>query len=111
MYANLLNLGDLHLIPLCGSLSHLFFINEMWKELFVREGAYIQLNMNSIMRKTGYCTCKNNNSDQLRGSHATDQRLYFHYIDSTIPLLPNSLIARLWPSSVAVKPGVCQTSM
>ena len=31
-------------------------------------------------------------ANQLRGNHATDQRLCFHYIDSTIPLLPKSEI-------------------
>ena len=38
-----------------------------------------------------------------------DQRLCFHYIDSTIPLLPKSKISSLLPSSVAVKPGLCWT--
>ena len=38
-----------------------------------------------------------------------DQRLCFHYIDSTIPLLPKSKISSLLPSSVAVQPGLCRT--
>ena len=35
------------------------------------------------------------NADQLRGNHEADQRLCFRYIDSTIPLLPESEISSL----------------
>ena len=52
---------------------------------------------------------ENKGPDQLCGSQAADQRLCFRYIDSTIPLLPNSDISSLLPSSVAVQPGVCRT--
>ena len=38
-----------------------------------------------------------------------DQRLCFRYMDSTIPLLPKSEISSLYPSSVAVQPGLCLT--
>ena len=41
------------------------------------------------------CICKNKDADQLRGNHATDQRLCFGYLDSTIPLLPKSTISSL----------------
>ena len=41
------------------------------------------------MRKPTFCICENKGADQLRGNHATDQRLCFCYIDSLIPLLPN----------------------
>ena len=34
--------------------------------------------------------CKNKDADQLRGNGEADQRLCFHYIVSTIPLLPKS---------------------
>ena len=53
--------------------------------------------------------CENKGADQLRGSHAADQRLCFRYIDSTIPQLLKSEISSLWPSSVVVKPGLCGT--
>ena len=43
------------------------------------------------MRKPAFCICKNKDADQLRSNCAADQRLCFHYMDSTIPLLP------LWP--------------
>ena len=39
------------------------------------------------MRKQAFCICENKDADQLRGNREADQRLCFHYIDSTIPLL------------------------
>ena len=40
------------------------------------------------MRKPAFCICENKDADQLRGHREADQCLCFHYIDSTIPLLP-----------------------
>ena len=54
------------------------------------------------MKKPTFCICENKDADQLRGSREADQRLYFPYLDSTIPLLSNSEISILQPSSVAV---------
>ena len=34
-----------------------------------------------------FAYAKNKDVDQLRGNREADQRLCFHYIDSTIPLL------------------------
>ena len=39
---------------------------------------------------------------------AADQRLCFRYTDSTIPLIPKSVISSLLLSSVAVQPGLCR---
>ena len=61
------------------------------------------------MRKPVFCICENKDADQLRSNCAADQRLCFRYTDSTIPLLPKSEISSLWPSSVAVQPGLCRT--
>ena len=61
------------------------------------------------MRKPDFCICENKDADQLRGNREADQRLCFRYIDSTIPLLSKSKISSLWPSSVVVQPGLCQT--
>ena len=61
------------------------------------------------MRKPTFCICENKDADQLRGNPEADQRLYFRYIDSTIPLLSKSEISSLYPSSVAVHPGLCRT--
>ena len=61
------------------------------------------------MRKPAFCFCENKDADQLRGDHEADQRLCFRYTDSTIPLLSKSEISNLWPSSVAVQPGLCRT--
>ena len=52
------------------------------------------------MRKPDFCICENKDADQLRGNRETDQRLCFHYMDSTIPLLSKSEISKLSPSSV-----------
>ena len=61
------------------------------------------------MRKPAFCICENKDADQLRGNREADQRLCFRYTDSTIPLLPKSDISSLYPSSVTVQPGLCQT--
>ena len=42
------------------------------------------------MRKPTNCICENKDADQLRGNREADQRLCFHYSDSTIPLLLKS---------------------
>ena len=44
------------------------------------------------MRKPSFCICENKVADQLCGNRTADQHLCFHYIDSTIPLLPKSEI-------------------
>ena len=66
--------------------------------------------MGLIMRKPAFCICENKDADQLRGNREADQRLCFHYIDSTIPPLPKSEISSLMPSCVAVQPSLCLTS-
>ena len=45
-------------------------------------------NMSFVMGKPAFCICENKDADQLRCNQEADQRLCFHYIDSTIPLLP-----------------------
>ena len=40
-----------------------------------------------LMRKQAFCICENKDADQLRGNREADQRLCFHYLDGTIPLL------------------------
>ena len=47
-------------------------------------------NMSWVVRKPGFCICENKGTDQLHSNCAADQRLCFHYEDSTIPLLPKS---------------------
>ena len=61
------------------------------------------------MRKSAFCVCENKDTDQLGGNCEADQHLCFRYKDSTIPLLPKSEISSLYPSSVAVQPGLCRT--
>ena len=61
------------------------------------------------MRNPIFCICENKDADQLRGDREADQRLCFRYIGSTIPLLSKSEISSLYPSSVAVQPGLCWT--
>ena len=61
------------------------------------------------MRKPAFCICENKDADQLRGNREADRRLRFRYTDSSIPLLLKSEISSLYPSSVAVQPGLCVT--
>ena len=42
------------------------------------------------MRKPDFCICENKDADQLRGNREADQRLCFHHMESTIPLLSES---------------------
>ena len=63
------------------------------------------------MRKQTFCICQNKDADQLRGNREADQHLCFRYIDSMIPLLSKSEISSIWPSSVAVQPGLCRTRL
>ena len=65
--------------------------------------------MSHVMRKPTFCICENKDAHQFRGNGEADQRLCFRYIDSTIPLLSKSEISSLYPSSVAVQPGLCRT--
>ena len=62
-----------------------------------------------VMRKPAFYICKNKDADQLRGNREANQRLCFHYTDSTIPLLPTSETSSLYSSSVAVQTSLCQT--
>ena len=48
------------------------------------------------MRKPDFCIWENKGAVQLRSNCAADQCLCFHYINSTIPLLPKSEILSLW---------------
>ena len=59
------------------------------------------------MRKPFFCICQNKDADPLRGNREADKRLCFHYLDSTIPLLPKSEILSFKPSCVVVQPGLC----
>ena len=67
------------------------------------------LKMSRVVRKPVFCICENKDADQLRGDREADQRLCFHYLDSTIPLLPKSEISSLYPYSVIEQPGLCGT--
>ena len=51
------------------------------------------------MRKPDFCICENKGADQLRNNCEADQRLCFHYSDSTILLLFKSEILSIYPIS------------
>ena len=53
--------------------------------------------------------CENKDAAQLRGNREAEQRLYFCYADSLIPLLSKSKIPRLLPSSVTAQLGLYRT--
>ena len=59
----------------------------------LRGGGYNH--MSCVMRKPAFCICENKDADQLRGNREADQRLCFHYTDSTIPLLSKYEISSL----------------
>ena len=48
-----------------------------------------------VVRKPAFCIGENKDADQLRGNREADQRLCFHYMNSTIPLLSKSEISSL----------------
>ena len=48
----------------------------------------LNVHLSRVMRKPTFCICENEGADQLRGNHEADQRLWFRYTDSSIPLLP-----------------------
>ena len=54
-----------------------------------------KLHNSPLMRKPAFCICENKDADQLRGNREADQRLYFRYRDSKIPLLSKSEISSL----------------
>ena len=51
------------------------------------------LHLSRLMGKPAICIGENKGADQLRGNREADQRLCFHYSDSTIPLLLKSRIS------------------
>ena len=51
--------------------------------------------MSRVMRKPDFCICENKDADQLRGNREADQGLCLRYMDSTIPLLPNTEFSSL----------------
>ena len=61
------------------------------------------------MRKPAFLHCENKGTDKLRIDCAADQHFCFHYIDSTIPLLPKCENSSLKPSSVVVQPVLIWT--
>ena len=67
------------------------------------------LGMSRVVRKSAIFICENKDADKLRGNRAAELLFCFHLIDSTTPLLSNSEISNLWPSSEAVYPGLCRT--
>ena len=65
--------------------------------------------MSLCMRKPTICIGENKDADQLLGNREADQRLCFHYKDSTLPLLLKSEISSFWLYCVTVQPGWCQS--
>ena len=65
--------------------------------------------MNHLMGKPTICKGEDKGADQPRSNCKADQCLCFRYTDGTIPLLSKCKISSLYPSSVTVQPGLCQT--
>ena len=66
--------------------------------------------LSRVMRKPDFCQCETKGADQLCSNCTADQRLCFHYTDtsSTIPLLLLSKISSFFTSSVIVQATRCQ---
>ena len=47
--------------------------------------------LSRVVGKPAFCICENKDADQLSGDCEADQRLWFRYTDSTIPLLSKPL--------------------
>ena len=75
----------------------------LWQNRLIRD-------ISRIVKKPAFFTCKNKDTDQLRGNREADQRPCFRYIDSTIPLLPIYELSSLKPSCVVVQPGLSKVS-
>ena len=60
---------------------------------FMTNGLAHYYHLNCCMGKPTICICKNKDADQLRGNGSADQRLCFHYMDSTLPPLLKSEIS------------------
>ena len=69
----------------------------------------LHFHMSHLVGKPTICIGENKDADQLRGNREADQRLCFHYSDSTIPPLLNSKISSFKPASVLVQVGLCRT--
>ena len=94
--------------PVCLELS-CYVTNQHFGHCVQQRLRSAQSDLSRVIRKPDICTCKNKDAYQLRSNCAADQRLCFCYTDRTIPLLCNPQISSLYPSSVAVQPGLCRT--
>ena len=65
--------------------------------------------MSSIMRKPDFCVCEKKGADPLRNYWKADQRICIRYTDSPISFVAKSEIPSIYPSSVTVQVGLCQT--
>ena len=65
--------------------------------------------LSHCIRKPTECLGENKGSDQLRGNREADQRVCFHYMDSTIPLVLKSKISSFQLASVTVQAGLFWT--
>ena len=60
-----------------------------------------------IMRKQTFCICENKGADQLRSICEADQRLYFRYTVSTIPLHSKFKISSFYSHLLCLHSSVC----
>ena len=71
--------------------------------------SFLQFPMSCVVRKPAFSICENKGADQLRSSHAADQRLCFRLTDSTSSLLPKYEFLSINPYSVSVWTDLCRT--
>ena len=73
-------------------MQHVFYLSGKCFQYFAMKALF---ELSHVMRKPAFCICENKGADQLCNNCAADQRLCFHYIDSTNPLLSKSEISSL----------------
>ena len=71
--------------------------------------ASLLYHMSRLMGKPTICICENKDADHLGGNREADQRLCFHYTDSTLSLLLKSEISSFQPASALVQVSLCRT--
>ena len=71
--------------------------------------SFLQFPMSCVVGKPAFSICENKGADQLRSSHAADQRLCFRLTDSTSSLLPEYEFLSIYPYYVTVWTGLFRT--
>ena len=78
-----------HSVAICFRSSSI--LTGLYAKMFAFTNLWKQDDLSYRMRKPTICIDENKDADQLRGNREADQRLCFHYTDSTTPLLKSEI--------------------